>query len=124
MHDPKALSGRRLAAPRALLLDFGGVIVETTAVPGWQALLAAEVAERLAGLPTAPTLAEIARDIGFGARADSRWKDAMSRPFTHDPGSVRRGRRARNKLQTRRHGATEITFQKCVCFPPSAPSVC
>ena len=49
MPDPRALSGRKLAAPRALLLDFGGVIVETTKVPGWEAALAAEVAERLAG---------------------------------------------------------------------------
>ena len=81
MPDPRALSGRKLAAPRALLLDFGGVIVETTKVSGWEAALAAEVAGRLAGIADAPAPAQIARDIGFGARADSRWKDAMSRPF-------------------------------------------
>ncbi len=57
------------------------MIVETTKVPGWEAALAAEVAERLAGIAGAPGPAQIARDIGFGARADSRWKDAMSRPF-------------------------------------------
>ena len=36
MHDLTLLSGRKLAAPRALLLDFGGVIVETERVPGWE----------------------------------------------------------------------------------------
>lgn len=82
MPEPRALSGRKLALPRALLLDFGGVIVETTRVPGWEAALAAEVGARLAGVAGAPTPAQVARDIGFGARADSRWKDAMSRPFS------------------------------------------
>ena len=81
MSDLKALSGRALPVPRALLLDFGGVIVETTAVPDWERLLAAEVAQRLDGIADAPDLRQIARDIAFGARADSRWKDAMSRPF-------------------------------------------
>jgi HAD superfamily hydrolase (TIGR01549 family) len=81
MHDLERPSGGRLAAPRALLLDFGGVIVETTKVPGWEGLLAAEVAHRFEGVPGAPDREQIARDIGFGARADSRWKDAMSRPF-------------------------------------------
>lgn len=81
MPDPRALSGRKLAPPRALLLDFGGVIVETAKVPGWEGTLAAEVALRLAGIAGAPDPAQIERDIGFGARADSRWKDAMSRPF-------------------------------------------
>ncbi|HET9067565.1 MAG TPA: HAD family hydrolase [Amaricoccus sp.] len=81
MRDLKALSGRKLPAPRALLLDFGGVIVETAKVPGWEALLAGEVARRLEGVADAPGLEQVARDIGFGARADSHWKDAMSRPF-------------------------------------------
>ena len=80
MHDLTLLSGRKLAAPRALLLDFGGVIVETREVPGWEATLAAEMAERLAGVE-APAVEQITADIGFGARADSHWKDAMSRPF-------------------------------------------
>jgi HAD superfamily hydrolase (TIGR01549 family) len=64
-----------------LLLDFGGVIVETAQVPDWETLLAAEVARRLEGVADAPDLGRIARDIGFGARADSHWKNAMSRPF-------------------------------------------
>ena len=81
MHDRRLLSGRKLAAPRALLLDFGGVVVETAKVPGWEGLLAAEVARRLDGVAEAPDPGQIARDIGFGVRADSRWKDAMSRPF-------------------------------------------
>ncbi len=81
MPELRALSGRKLPPPRALLLDFGGVIVETTKVPGWEAMLAIEVGQRLTGLAGAPDLGQIERDIGFGARADSRWKDAMSRPF-------------------------------------------
>jgi len=81
MPDRKTLSGRKLAAPQALLLDFGGVIVQTGKVRDWETLLAAEVARRLDGIADPPDLRQIARDIGFGARADARWKDAMSRPF-------------------------------------------
>lgn len=81
MHDPHALSSRKMVRPRALLLDFGGVVVATEKVPGWEEALAGEVVRRLEGIAGAPDAGRIARDIGFGARADSRWKDAMSRPY-------------------------------------------
>lgn len=66
--------------PRALLLDFGGVIVQSTSRPGWVGELAGEVAAllRRAG-QTGLTVADIERDILAGTAADSAWKDAMSR---------------------------------------------
>ncbi|CAI2932879.1 HAD family hydrolase [Aminobacter niigataensis] len=77
-------SGRKLAPPRALLLDFGGVIVSTAHLPGWQARLAGHVRGLLdkAGL-AAPELSaeQIADDIKAGGVADSHWKNAMSRPL-------------------------------------------
>jgi HAD superfamily hydrolase (TIGR01549 family) len=73
-----------LMKPRGLLVDFGGVIVETSSRIGWQAELARLVHDQLsaagAGSPEL-TAAEIERDIREGAKADSRWKDAMSRPL-------------------------------------------
>jgi len=78
-------SGRKLAAPKALLLDFGGVIVSTTHMPDWRELLAAHVRGLLdqAGVK-APVLSveQITTDIKAGGIADSHWKDAMSRPFS------------------------------------------
>lgn len=72
-----------LIKPRGLLVDFGGVLVETTNRAGWQARLAELVRSRLidagAGAPEL-TVDAIERDIREGAKADSRWKDAMSRP--------------------------------------------
>ncbi|MEO5325393.1 HAD-IA family hydrolase [Mesorhizobium sp. CC13] len=80
-----ATPARKLAVPKALLLDFGGVVVATTPVPGWQARLAAHVRALLdqAGV-AAPELAvgQIADDIKAGGIADSHWKDAMSRPYS------------------------------------------
>lgn len=80
-----ATPARKLAAPKALLLDFGGVVVATTPVPGWQVRLAAHVRALLdqAGV-AAPELAveQIADDIKAGGIADSHWKDAMSRPYS------------------------------------------
>ncbi|KJL48735.1 Phosphoglycolate phosphatase [Microbacterium hydrocarbonoxydans] len=73
-----------LIKPRGLLVDFGGVIVETANRPGWQSKMAQLVHERLAAADAgSPQLgvADIERDIREGAKADSRWKDAMSRPF-------------------------------------------
>lgn len=73
-----------LIKPRGLLVDFGGVIVETANRPGWQAQLARLVHTRLAEAGAAApelTLTAIERDIREGGKADSRWKDAMSRPF-------------------------------------------
>ena len=79
-----ATSARQLAAPKALLLDFGGVIVSTTHLPGWQAQLAGYVRGLLdsAGV-SAPELSveQITDDIKAAGIADSHWKDAMSRPL-------------------------------------------
>lgn len=71
-----------LRRPRALLLDFGGVIVETAKVPGWENTLAGRVAAVLAEAG-APSLRpeRIAADIAAGALADKHWKNAMSRLF-------------------------------------------
>ncbi|WP_033291765.1 HAD family hydrolase [Amycolatopsis jejuensis] len=70
-----------LTRPRALLLDFGGVVVTTTGKPGWHERLAGEIAGRLDRIPGVGLPAgRIAVDIRNGADADSRWKDAMSRP--------------------------------------------
>jgi HAD superfamily hydrolase (TIGR01549 family) len=80
MTDHHLLSGRTLPAPRALLLDFGGVIVQTAKRPGWEAELAEHV-RTLLPVASAPDAAAIAADIRAGCLADSRWKDAMSRPF-------------------------------------------
>jgi HAD superfamily hydrolase (TIGR01549 family) len=78
------LSGRRLRAPKALLLDFGGVVVRTARNADWQLRLAEHVRQRLdaAGVdPQTPAVTRIAGDIAAGAIADSHWKNAMSRPF-------------------------------------------
>ena len=70
-----------LVAPRALLLDFGGVVVTGTRRPGWDAEFAAEIRTRfaLAGFD-APDEERIRRDVGYGRDAEKRWKNAMSRP--------------------------------------------
>ena len=73
-----------LIKPRGLLVGFGGVIVETANRSGWQSNLAQLVHERLeaagAGSPDLG-VGDIERDIREGAKADSLWKDAMSRPL-------------------------------------------
>lgn len=70
-----------LCRPAALLLDFGGVLVQTTKRPGWSAELAHAVHDRLttAGC-TALSVEDVRIDIEAGAAADSHWKNAMSRP--------------------------------------------
>ncbi|MEV0668584.1 hypothetical protein ACIBI3_44920 [Actinomadura luteofluorescens] len=71
-----------LRPPRALLLDFGGVLVETSKRDGWQAVLAKEVHATLARTGSRELdAAAIETDIRAGAAADKCWKDAMSRPF-------------------------------------------
>lgn len=73
---------KKLAPPRALLLDFGGVIVETSPNPGWEQRLAEHVRHLLDKVTgDDPQVAQIARDIKAGCIADSHWKDAMSRPL-------------------------------------------
>ncbi|WP_244622716.1 HAD family hydrolase [Microvirga brassicacearum] len=84
MMKTKVVSGKKLTVPRALLLDFGGVIVETSRVPGWEARLARHIHELLADLKPAVDshdVEQIASDIKAGCTADSHWKNAMSRPF-------------------------------------------
>lgn len=68
--------------PKALLLDFGGVIVETSRRPSWAAELAAEVHDLLhrAGFHGLG-LDDVESDIRAGARADKYWKDSTSRQF-------------------------------------------
>ncbi|MFI6515548.1 HAD family hydrolase [Spirillospora sp. NPDC050679] len=76
------LTGRRLRRPRALLLDFGGVLVETSGRPEWAAALAKEVHALLtrAGRHELDAAA-VETDIRAGATADKHWKNAMSRPY-------------------------------------------
>ncbi|MEU5992409.1 HAD family hydrolase [Spirillospora sp. NPDC047418] len=71
-----------LRRPRALLLDFGGVLVETSRRAGWSAALAKEVHATLvrAGCRDLDAAA-VETDIKAGVTADKRWKDAMSRPY-------------------------------------------
>lgn len=71
-----------LPRPRALLLDFGGVLVETSRRPGWSAALAKEVHAALtrAGCHDLDAAA-VEADIKAGSAADKYWKDAMSRPY-------------------------------------------
>ena len=81
MAQVKALSGRKLVSPKALLLDFGGVIVQTTPIPGWEMKLALHV-RTLLGASAQLDTESIAADIRAGCVADSHWKNAMSRPFS------------------------------------------
>ncbi|MGO3151571.1 MAG: HAD family hydrolase [Galactobacter sp.] len=85
MHAPdRTLSGRPLPAPGGILLDFGGVIAETATREGWIERLADRVGEKLgsvAGACDGLSRDRIVADIAAGARADSYWKNAMSRPL-------------------------------------------
>ena len=69
-----------LTTPKALLLDFGGVIATTVSVPGWEESIALKVIDLLssAGL-NPPELSRIVADIQAGRVADSHWKNSMSR---------------------------------------------
>ena len=74
----------KLTMPHGLLVDFGGVLVQTATRAGWQGVLARHVQDALVeagAASTALTVADIERDIREGGKADSRWKNAMSRPF-------------------------------------------
>ncbi|QAY59198.1 HAD family hydrolase [Microbacterium protaetiae] len=72
----------QLCLPRALLLDFGGVVVETENNADWQRVFARQlVAAMHADGIDLLDVADVERDLRAGAKADSRWKDAMSRPF-------------------------------------------
>lgn len=69
-----------LITPRALLLDFGGVIATTINVSGWEDSLATKVIDLLVQAQLNPPSREmIIADIQAGRVADSHWKNAMSR---------------------------------------------
>lgn len=78
----RSVSGRTLARPSGVLLDFGGVIAETRTRQGWVDELTDIVCARLeTEREDAPLTRERVRtDLIAGTQADSRWKDAMSRP--------------------------------------------
>jgi HAD superfamily hydrolase (TIGR01549 family) len=78
---PTTGSPAGLPAPRALLLDFGGVVVHTTSRPSWRTELAAEVHRQLVAAGCRElSVDDVELDIDAGRLADSAWKDAMSRP--------------------------------------------
>ncbi|RJL31820.1 HAD family hydrolase [Bailinhaonella thermotolerans] len=77
--------------PRALLLDFGGVVVETRSRPGWAGELAAEVHELLARAGFAGlTVTDVETDIRAGATACRYWKDSASRRYAPEEMTHRR----------------------------------
>lgn len=80
-----------MRAPKAMLLDFGGVLVETAKRPSWAAELAKDVHQRLvrAGF-TGLGVEEVELDLRAGAAADRCWKDAMSRPYAPEELTHRR----------------------------------
>lgn len=69
----------RIAPPRALLLDFGGVIVNSEKPAGWQETVAHQLRERI-GSRHLPDHARMVADITAGATAAALWRNAMSRP--------------------------------------------
>jgi FMN phosphatase YigB (HAD superfamily) len=83
--EDNRLSGRPLRAPKALLLDFGGVVVETKSIEGWRFRLATHVHGLLAKAGVASpdlTVDQIVDDIKAANVADSHWKNAMSRTYS------------------------------------------
>lgn len=67
-----------MRAPRALLLDFGGVVASVVDRPGWSQDMAVEVRALLSD--AAPlTVADIAADVLAADVANTAWKSAMSR---------------------------------------------
>lgn len=68
--------------PRALLLDFGGVIVDDLRRPTWADELAETVHTLLSarGAASAP-VADVAADLAGGLAAYSLWSEGMSRPY-------------------------------------------
>ncbi|MEQ6897909.1 HAD-IA family hydrolase [Microbacterium sp. KR10-403] len=78
------MSSGTLAAPRGLLLDFGGVIVQSERAVDWERDLGAHVhallAQRLGG-HAVPSRRRVVGDIAAGVTGAGKWRDAMSRPF-------------------------------------------
>jgi len=65
--------------PRALLLDFGGVLADGPQPPGWPVPLAGTVRTLLAAR-SAPVPETLEADLAAGLDAYGRWGDAMCRP--------------------------------------------
>lgn len=71
--------GPALPAPRALLLDFGGVVISTTSRVTWARELAEIVVERAGAHGAALEIAEVEDSLRTGRTALSMWKNAASR---------------------------------------------
>ena len=85
-HAPAVLTAARpgtprpaLPAPRALLLDFGGVVISTTARLTWARELAEIVIERARAAGTELEADEVEDSLRVGRSALSLWKNAASR---------------------------------------------
>ena len=68
-----------LPAPRALLLDFGGVVISTAARVSWARELAEIVVDRARPLGAQLDLAAVEESLRAGRTALSLWKNAASR---------------------------------------------
>ncbi|HLQ81869.1 MAG TPA: HAD family hydrolase [Brachybacterium sp.] len=68
-----------LPAPRALLLDFGGVVISTTPRLTWARELAEIVVERARAVGTVLEADEVEDSLRVGRSALSLWKNAASR---------------------------------------------
>ena len=66
-------------APRALLLDFGGVVVSTTPRSDWAAVLGGTVQERALAAGFELELSQIEQSLRTGRHALGLWKNAASR---------------------------------------------
>lgn len=68
-----------VSLPAGLLLDFGGVIVNSTKPAGWQDIVTDEIV-RLDPSGALPERERILADVTAGAVAAGLWRNAMSRP--------------------------------------------
>ncbi len=68
-----------VSLPAGLLLDFGGVIVNSTKPAGWQEIVTDEIL-RLDPSGVLPERERIVADVTAGAVAAGLWRNAMSRP--------------------------------------------
>ncbi|WP_293697321.1 HAD family hydrolase [uncultured Agrococcus sp.] len=71
---------RVLELPKALILDFGGVIVASSKPAGWQDVVADRITA-LAGAGRVPSRDRVIADVVAGAQAAGQWRNAMSRPL-------------------------------------------
>ena len=109
MRKAHVLSGRKLAAPKALLLDFGGVIVETSRIPDWEMRLGEHVRALLERSPTGSdrvSLEQIIRDIRAGCAREFALEGRHVAPLCAARASPRRvlGRFRRSRLAGRMRG--------------------